>query len=174
MALFALGDFPLEFDIPAGQSTIPNPAHGVQLTLQDLSVVTVFSSLEVALQAMKAMKARGQWFLQASEDVVVVSNGTRLLLLEATLVNQKMLQQFACIDLSGRTLFQHRGCSQIVTLTAALQQSGYCMKALLPFSGNFDLRSAPNPPAIAVVDWYYDAFPADSASGSQLEGALFY
>ena len=45
MALFALGDFPLEFDIPAGQSAIPNPSHGVQLTLQDLSVVTVFSSL---------------------------------------------------------------------------------------------------------------------------------
>ena len=72
MALFALGDFPQEFDIPAGESSIPNPAHGVQLTLQDLSVVTVFSSVEVALQCMKAMKARGQWFLQASEDVVVV------------------------------------------------------------------------------------------------------
>jgi hypothetical protein len=174
MALFSRGDFPEEFDLPQGQSAIPRPAHGVQLSLQDTSVVTVFSSVEVALHCMKAMKARGQWFLQASEDVVVVSNGTRLLLLEANLVNQKMLQQFAVIDLSSRTLFQHRGCSQIVTLTAALQQSGYCMKAVLPFAGNFDLRGAPNPPAIVVVDWFYDAFPADSASGSQLEGALAY
>jgi hypothetical protein len=174
MSLFSLGDFPQTFDLPQGQTAIPRPAHGVQLTLQDSSVVTVFSSLEVALHCLKAMKARGQWFLQASEDVVVVSNGTRMLLLEANLVNQKMLQQFAMIDLSGRTLFQHRGCSQIVTLTAALQQSGYCMKAALPFSGNFDLRSAPNPPAIAVVDWFFDAFPADSTSGSQLEGDLVY
>ncbi len=126
------------------------------------------------MQCLKAMKERGQWFLQASEDVIIVSNGTRLLLLKASLVNQKMLQQFAVVDLSGRTLFQHRGCSQIVTLTAALQQSGHCLKALLPFSGNFDLRAAPNPPGFAVVDWYFDAFPADSAGGSQLESALVY
>ena len=174
MALFSNGDFPAEFDLPQGQTAIPNPAHGVQLTLQDVSVVTVFSSVEVAMQCLKAMKARGQWFLQASEDVIVVSNGTRLLLLEASLVNQKMLQQFAVVDLSGRTLFQHRSCSQSATLTAALQQSGYCMKSSLPFASNFDLRSAPNPPAIVVVDWFFDAFPADSASGSQLEGLLAY
>jgi hypothetical protein len=85
-----------------------------------------------------------------------------------------MLQQFAVVDLSGRTLFQHRSCSQSATLTAALQQSGYCMKAALPFSGNYDLRNAPNPPAIAIVDWFFDAFPTDSTSGSQLEGELVY
>jgi hypothetical protein len=174
MALFSSGDFPAEFDVPQGQTAMLNPAHGVQLTLQDLSVVTIFSSLEIAMQCLKAMKARGQWFLQASEDVIVVSNGVRLLLMEASLVNQKMLQQFAVVDLSGRTLFQHRSCSQSATLTAALQQSGYCMKALLPFAGNYDLLRAPNPPAIVVVDWFFDAFPADSAGGSQLEGALVY
>ena len=89
-------------------------------------------------------------------------------------MNQKMLQQFACIDLSGRTLFQHRGCSQIVTLTAALQQSGYCLKALLPFASNYDLLRAPNPPAVVVVDWFFSAFPADATEGSQLEGPLVY
>jgi hypothetical protein len=174
MSLFSGSDFPPEFDVPQGQSEIPNPTHGVLLTLQDGGVVSVFSTTEVALRCLRAMKTRGQWFLQASEDVVVVSNGSKLLLLEASLVNQKMLQQFACISLSGRMLFQHRNCSQIVTLTAALQQSGYCMKAPLPFAGNLDLRSAPNPPAIQLVDWFYDAFPADSTSGSQLASALVY
>ncbi len=103
-----------------------------------------------------------------------MSNVTPSLLYEPPPLTPKMLQQFAVVDLSGRTLFQHRGCSQIVTLTAALQQSGYCMKALLPFAGNYDLLRAPNPPAIVVVDWFFDAFPADSAGGSQLEGALAY
>ena len=174
MALFSSGDFPTAFDVPRGEAAMLNPAHGVQLTLQDLSVVTVFSTLEVAMQCLRAMRERGQWFLQASEDVVLVSTGSKLLVLEATLVNQKMLQQFACISLSGRVLFQHRSCSQIVTLTTALQQSGYCMKAALPFAGNMDLRAAPNPPAIQLVDWFYDAFPADNASGSQLAGGLVY
>ena len=174
MALFSSGDFPLAFDVPRGETAMLNPAHGVQLTLQDQSVVTVFSTLEVAMQCLRAMKERGQWFLQASEDVIVVSNGTRLLLLEASLVNQKMLQQFSVVDISGRTLFQHRSCSQSATLTAALQQSGYCLKALLPFASNYDLLRAPNPPAIVVVDWFFTAFPADATEGSQLEGPLIY
>jgi hypothetical protein len=175
MSLFAEGDFPAAYDIPQGESAIPNPSHGVLLTLQDGNVVSVFSSVLVALQCLRSMKERGQWFLQASEDVVVVSNGSKLLVLEASLVNQKLLQQFSCTAISGRTLFQHRSCSQLVTLTAALQQSGYCMKAPLPFSGNHDLRAAPNPPAIQVVDWFYDAFPADASAGSQLVGpALVY
>jgi len=174
MSLFSTGDFPAAFDIPQGQTSIPNAAHGVLLTLQDSSVVSVFSSVEVAMQCLKAMKERGQWFRQGSEDIVIVSNGSKLLVLEASLVNQKMLQQFSCVDLSGRTLFQHRSCSQIVTLTAALQQSGYCMKAALRFAGNWDLRSAPNPPAIQLADWFYNAFPADSSSGSQLVGEVVY
>jgi len=75
MSLFSAGDFPAEFDTPQGETSIPNPAHGVLLSLHDYSVVSVFSSVEVAFQCLKAMRARGQWFLQASEDVVVVSNG---------------------------------------------------------------------------------------------------
>ena len=55
MALFNRGDFPEEFDFPQGQTSMLNPAHGVQLTLQDLSVVTVLSTLEGARQCRKAM-----------------------------------------------------------------------------------------------------------------------
>ncbi len=91
MSLFSVGDFPVEFDIPQGLTGILNPSHGVLLTLQGSRVVSLFSSVEVALQCLKAMKGRGQWILQASEDVVVFSNGVKLLVLGDSLYYQNLL-----------------------------------------------------------------------------------
>ena len=157
-------------DIPVGEAGIPpNAAHSVQLTLQDNSVINVFDALQTALKCLSAMRAKGQWFLQASEDIVVVSVGTKLLLLESALVNQKLLQAFAPMYQLGAVRFQHRNVSQLANLTTALQQSGYCHKAALPFANNYDLKNAPNPPSIQVVDWFYTAFPADSSAGTLLE-----
>ena len=96
-SLFTSSDLATEVDVPVGETgeSPPNAAHSVQLTLQDGTVINVFDSLTTALKCISTMRAKGQWFLQASEDVVVVSVGTKLLVLEATLVNQKMLQSFA-------------------------------------------------------------------------------
>ena len=171
-SLFTSSDFSTAVDVPAGQSgSPPNAAHSVQLTLQDNTVINVFDSMETALKCLSTMRAKGQWFLQASEDIVVVSVGTKLLLLEATLVNQKLLQAFAPLYQLGRVLFQHRNVSQLANLTTALQQSGYCMKATLPFANNYDLKNASNPPSIQAVDWYYTAFPTDNSQGTLLEDA---
>ena len=168
-SLFAASDFSTQVDTPTGQTgPPPNAAHSVQLTLVDGTVINVFDSLETALKCISTMRAKKQWFLQASEDVVVVSVGTKLLIMEATLINQKMLQAFAPLYQLGQVLLQHRYVSQLATLTTALQQSGYCHKASLPFANNYDLRNAPNPPAVQVVDWFYTAFPADSSQGSLL------
>lgn len=172
-SIFTSADFTTEPDVPVGQTgpNPPNAAHSVQLALQDGTVLNVFDSLTTALKCLSTMRAKSQWFIQASEDIVVVSVGTKLLLLEATLVNQKMLQSFAPLYSNGVVLFQHRNVSQLASLTTALQQSGYCMKATLPFANNYDLKQASNPPAIQVVDWYYTAFPADSSSGTLLADA---
>ena len=171
-SLFTSTDFATAVDVPVGQSgNPPNAAHSVQLILLDQTVINVFDSLETALKCISTMRAKGQWFLQASEDIVVVSVGTKLLILEANLVNQKMLQRFAPWYQLGSVRFQHRNVSQLASLTTALQQSGYCMKAALPFANNYDLKNAPNPPSVQVVDWYYTAFPADSSQGTLLEDA---
>ena len=169
-SLFTASDFSTSVDVPIGQNGSPaNAAHSVQLTLQDSTVINVFDSLETALKCLSTMRAKGQWFLQASEDIVVVSVGTKLLILEASLVNQKLLQAFAPLYQLGAVRFQHRNVSQLANLTTALQQSGYCHKATLPFANNFDLKSASNPPSIQAVDWYYTAFPVSSSDGTLLE-----
>ena len=169
-SLFGSADFTTAVDTPVGQTgSPPNATHSVQLTLQDGTVINVFDSVETGLKCLSTMRAKGQWFLQASEDVVVVSVGVKLLVLEATLCNQKLLQAFAPLYQLGNVRFQHRNVSQLTNLTTALQQSGYCHKASLPFANNYDLKTASNPPAIQLVDYFYTAFPADSTQGTLLE-----
>jgi len=83
------------------------------------------------------------------------------------------LPQFACI-FSGRALPQLlSGCparlpAVLHPVGASADVTATSVKLVVHV-----LPVAPNPPAIQLVDWSYDAFPG-SASGSQLAGALVY
>ena len=171
--LFTAAQFANAYDTPLGQSGAPAHAGDpVCLTVSDGTVQTVFDSLSTALKCLAQMRAQGQWFVQASDEVIVVSVGTKLLLMESSLTNQKLLQQ--CTPLytsSGQTVFQNKLASAQSSLTGALQKSGYLMQAALPFVGNYDLAAAPGPPAVQIVDWFYQASPTSSTQGSQLTDA---
>ena len=56
--------------------------------------------------------------------------------------------------------------SAVMTLTEAMRSVGFCVKTPLPFSNNLSLRLENT--GIQIVDWNYEASPADSESGSLL------
>jgi hypothetical protein len=117
---------------------------------------------------MEFMRQRNQWLLQASDDVAIVSvGGVKLLLMEQTLVNQKLLASFSPSYLGGNTRFLHRTMSQTLSLDDALQAVGFAKLSSAPWQGNYDLAQSPSP-RILIVDWYFRSSTATSAAGSQL------
>lgn len=145
----------------------------MSLTLTDGSTVQVFDQLDAALRCMEWMRTRNSpmWLLQASDDVVVVSvSSTKLLILEQTLVNQKLLASFAPCYCGGRTLFQHRTMSLMLTLEEALLSVGFAKTGTDPYASNIQLTAAPSP-HILVVDWNFRASPTAGTPGSLLEDA---
>ena len=66
------------------------------------------------------MRQREQWSKQASDDVLVVSCGAKLLVCEATLINQKLFASFMPIYVGGETRFAHRNISSVLPLDLAL------------------------------------------------------
>ena len=166
----------VSYSTPVGQ--IGAPAHAsdaVALTLSDGSTHVVFDTLATALRCLAQMNSAGQWYIQASDEVMVVSVGTKLLLLETTLTNQKLMQTYAAFySTAGQTVFQNKSTSQQNSLTGALQKCGYLMQAAQPFQNNYDLAHAPGPPNIQIVDWFYLANPATSAQGSKLSELAGY
>lgn len=156
--------------LPTGL-TGTNPAgasDAVSLTLSDGSVAQVFDTLEAALRCMAYMQAQNMWLLQASDDVAVVSvSGTKLLCLEMTLVNQKMLASFLPTYIGGAVKFVHRTMSQTLSLGEALASVGFPRPGAMVYRGNFDLAQSPQP-RILVVDWFFRSSTTTSTQGSQL------
>ncbi len=169
MALFTEASFPATpFDRPLG--VVGDPAHAndpVTLQLSDGTSVTVFDKLSTALRLARFMRQSGQWQIAASEDITIVSanGGIKLLVLENTLQNQKLLTSFVPVYTGDQLLFVHRSMSSVVSLTDALRNVGFCVRGL-PYNNNLDLRLGGT--NIQLVDYRYQASLSNSEEGSLL------
>jgi hypothetical protein len=163
---------PLAPIIQGAQATLP-PAHQndpVTLQLTDGTQVTVFDTKYTALRCMEYMRRRNQSLLQASDDVFIVSTGTKLVICESTLINQKLFASFAPNYVGGETRFAHRSMSYLAPLGQALVTVGYCLQGNAP-QNNWDLLQLTNPPRIILCDWYYQTPTAGSPGTALDDGA---
>jgi len=169
MALFTEGLFPLTFDLPVGVVGTPAGANDpVVLQLGDGTQVTVFDKLSTALRLLAYMRRNAQWNVQGNDDVMVVSvNAIKGMILENTVVNQKLITSFLPNYIGDQVRFVHRSMSTVVSLTDALKSVGFCHTSSLPFSNNLDLRLGNT--GIQLFDWNYVALPASTSDGSLLE-----
>ena len=129
-----------------------HPTDPVTLTLSSGVTVTVFDSLTTALKVMKYMYEQNQWLLQLPKVMVVSVCHHKLLLMESTLTNQRLLQTF------GAPLYEHgavRYASRLSYETNDLQNALQSVGSLqmTPLLDNSDLASV----NIQVIDWNYMA-----------------
>jgi hypothetical protein len=134
-------------------SLIPTPAHPndpVTLTLSSGVTVTVFDSLTTALKVLKYMYQQNQWLIQLPKVMVVSVCHHKLLLLESTLANQRLLQTFgAPLYEHGAVRFASRLSYESHDLQSALQSVGSLQMHAL--QDNVDLASV----NAQVVDYNY-------------------
>ena len=140
MAIISEADFNI-YEVPEGQSSPPSSADvSISLALSDGTSVTVFDKKTTALSLLTSMRFRNQWMLQLSDDIMAISiSGTKLLLLESSLTNQKLISSFLPLYLHGQTRFAHRNLSQLATMYNALAQSGHCWKTAASVQTNAHL-----------------------------------
>jgi hypothetical protein len=149
----------------ASGNLVANPAHPtdpVSLTLSSGVTIQVFDSLITALKTMKYMSQQNQWLLQLPKCMIVSIAHHKLLILETTVANQKLVQTFgAPLYEHGATRFASRMSYETHDLQSALQAVGSLqMNALLD---NLDLAAANQ----QLVDWNYKANPS-AGQGSLL------
>ncbi len=151
MSLFTSARVTGSYDVPVTGGTPANPTTAVNLTTSE-GVVSVFDSLETALRLMAQMRRHSQWYCHASEDVLIVSvSHVKLLVVEATFVNQKLFNSFVPMYVGDRVRLTHRNLSCNKSLEDALREMGVCLETA--FNTNDELRLAET--GIQVVDWNY-------------------
>ena len=171
LMLFTESQLSNAYDVPeAGSVAAATPSHEndpVTLQLSDGTVVQVFDKLGTGLRLLAFMRTNSQWNVYASDDVVCVSIGAvKLLILETTLISQKLITSYLPIILGGEVRWANRTTSLVLSTTDALKSVGFCHRGELPFSNNLDLRvGGAN---MQLIDWNYEANPSSSGDGSLL------
>ena len=170
-AIFTSDNFPgAEANIPVGR-TIANIGFGkVQLKMSDGSTKTVFDNITTALKCLKSMRSRTQYYLQASDEIVVINCESQLLIFETTFTNQKDKNSYAFCYYNHEVIGIHRQMSTLNDLTSCLVSVGYKKTDLDMFQTNFDFENlADNKlPHIKVVDFFFQENASDVLLGSVL------
>ena len=153
---------------PTGASSLTDTG-SVTLIKSDATVETVFDSLTTALKCLNFMNSKNMYYLMAGDDITIVNCQTKLLILENTFTNQKMINSYVFSYHGKKIKGIHRNLSNMVNLTDALISVGFKTNNTI-FQDNSDLTAIPDDerPRIKIVDWYYFS----GANGSLLEDTI--
>ena len=155
------------------KNTISFGTSAINLFMSDGTTNSIFDSVYTGLNTLEFMMSRNQYYLMASDDVMLVNvDGVKLLILETTFMNQKLMNSFSFHYIRGKVRCIHRNLATIMDLTDALISVGYKKSTSVAFVNNFDLQETlidGNRPRIQIFDLNYVANPSSSTAGSLLE-----
>ena len=159
MVLFTATDFPSStVDTPVGETPPVLDTGVISIIKSDGIVEQVFDTLTTALTCLNFMNSRGQYYIMGGDDITIVNCQTKLLILENTFINQKMLNSFVFTYHDKSVMGIHRNLSNLSNLTDALISVGLKVSSVTPWNNNDDLETSridSERPRIKVVDWYY-------------------
>ncbi len=161
MALFSAGDFTgytSTFAVPSGISDVLF-AGSVDLILSTGITQQVFDTLSTALKCIHYMEANNLYSLSPNEDVTIINLRSKLLILENTYINQKMLNSYVFTYHGAGVRAIHRSMADTVTLPEALASVGFrCIGLPWNTATNTKMetdRADKDRPRIQVVDYLY-------------------
>jgi len=163
-------------DIPFAKTgvAIPNYATNTPITIitSDGVTRTVFDTVETALKCLNYLRSRKQYYLQISDELIRINCETKLLIIENTFLNQKLMNSFVFCYFNGSVTGVHRNLSTLMSLTEALTSVGYKKTSSTPFNNNADLETSlvdSERPRIKVVDYFFSLVgDASTPAGSLL------
>ena len=126
MALLNASDFTGYSDSSAAPAGFNDPifAGSVDLILSTGITQQVFDTLPSALKCINYMEANNSYSLNPNEDVTIL-NRSKLLNLENTYINQKMMNSYVFAYYGAQVRAIHRSTADTVILTSALSSVGF-------------------------------------------------
>ena len=160
-ALFSGSDFSTQtaaFAIPSGTSDVIFSG-SVDIILSTGITLKVFDKLSTALQCISYMEANKLYSLSPNEDITILNLRSKLLILENTYINQKMMNSYVFTYHGSEVRAIHRSMADMVSLPEALASVGFrCIGLPWDTASNQKMetdRADKDRPRIQVVDWVY-------------------
>ena len=161
MALFNASDFTgywASYAIPSGTEDVIFSG-SVDIILSTGIVQQVFDTLASALKCIHYMEVNNLYSLSPNEDVTIINLRSKLLILENTYINQKMMNSYVFTYHGAGVRAIHRSMADTVTLPEALASVGFrCIGLPWNTASNTKMetdRADKDRPRIQVVDYLY-------------------
>jgi hypothetical protein len=161
MALFSASDFTgytSTFAVPSGISDVLF-AGSVDLILSTGITQQVFDTLSTALKCIHYMEANKLYSLSPNEDVTILNLRSKLLILENTYINQKMMNSYVFTYHGNQAQAIHRSMADFVSLSEALASVGFrCIGLPWSTAANAKMendRADKDRLRIQVIDYVY-------------------
>ena len=161
MALLSASDFTGYSDSYASPAGFNDPIFtgSVDLILSTGITQQVFDTLSTALKCIHYMEANNLYSLSPNEDVTILNLRSKLLILENTYINQKMMNSYVFTYHGSEVRAIHRSMADTVSLPEALASVGFrCIGLPWNTASNQKMetdRADKDRPRIQVVDWVY-------------------
>ena len=132
----------------------------------------IFNSVADGLTCLQFMHSKNMYYLQLSDDITLINiGGVKLLILETTFLNQKLMNAFHFSYIRGKVRATHRNLSYITNLTQALVSVGYQHNGS-NFTNNYSLQGALTSGSYTYIQIFDKNYLSSSlTSGSMLEDA---
>ena len=119
----------------------------------------MLDTLSTALTCIRYMGSNKLYSLSPNENITILNLRPKLLILETTYINQKMLNSYVCAYHGNQVQAIHRSMADMVSLPEALASVGFRCVAL-PWSTTVNAkmendRADKDRPRIQVVDYVY-------------------
>ena len=127
MALFQAGyfsGFNDSYSVPPGVSDSLTTG-SVDLILSTGVTQQVFDALSIALKCSNFMETDNSYSSSPNEDTTLINLRSKLLVLENTYINQKMMKSYAFTYYGAEVMAIHRSMADMVSLSDALSSVGF-------------------------------------------------
>ena len=161
MALLNASDFTGFSDSYAVPSGVPNPifSGSVDLFLSTGITQQAFDTLSAALKCIHYMETNKLYSLSPNEDITITNLRSKLLILENTYLNQKMMNSYVFTYHGHQVQATHNSMAYMVSLPEALASVGFrCIGLPWSIDTNPKMetdRVDKDRPRIQVVDYVY-------------------
>ena len=150
----------------SGSITIPGG--NVSMVKSDGTNAIIFNSVQDGLTCLQFMHSKGMYYLQLSDDITLINiSGVKLLILETTFLNQKLMNAFHFSYMRGKVRATHRNLSYITNLTQALVSVGY-QHTGSQFSNNYSLQGALTSGSYTYIQIFDKNYLSSSTTGGSV------
>ena len=171
MALFGASDFVGFAEMVPVNAGVSGTGNILSLIMSDGTTTQIFTDKAVGRRMQTWMISKHMYMMNPTDDIIILSVGPKLIVMESTFMNQKLINSYVAVYIGGEVRWVSRSLSNSLNTTDAYLSVGLNKQGGSDFLNNYDLETNladSHRPRMQIFDYYFENGVSDSNTGTLL------